>query len=313
MKTPILLIIFNRADTVQKVFQAIREVKPERLYVACDAPRANIEGETQKCNEAKNIITMVDWDCQVKTMFLTHNQGPKDAPYQFIKWFFENETEGIILEHDCLPSSDFFGYCQELLERFRDDDRIGIISGTNFTPQSSQQKSYHASKYTHIWGWASWRRTIQKYDLELNIDDPKELINSTFVSKSERNYWTTILQQLNRNELMTWDYFLAFSIWKHKMVNIIPSRNLVSNIGFGELALNTTDLNSPMANMKRESIMPLQHSQLVPYESVREVKCSDDDAFFRQIIMSGKGTVRFYVKILLKRLGVFDALLKMKR
>lgn len=312
MKTPVLLIVFNRADTVEKVFQTIREAKPERLYVACDAPRTNVEGEAQKCDQAKSIVNKVDWSCQVETMFLTQNEGPKLAPYKFIKWFFENESEGVVLEHDCLPAPDFFAYCEELLEKFRDDDRIGIISGTNFTPQNRDIKSYHMSKYLHIWGWASWRRTIDRYDLNPIADDPKALINNTFASTNEKSYWTTILRQLRKNQLMTWDYFLAFSVWKHNMVNIVPSRNLVSNIGFGKLALNTTDINSPMANMKAESIMPIIHSQLPTYLKINELNCPDDDAFFRKIIMSDRGVLRFYIKLLLKRMGIFNAMLRMR-
>ena len=111
--TPVLFVIFNRPDTTQKVFNAIRQAKPKQLFVAADGPREGKEGEKEKCEQVREIIEQIDWDCEVKTLFRDKNLGCKIAVSSAIDWFFENVEEGIILEDDCLPSQSFFWYCQE--------------------------------------------------------------------------------------------------------------------------------------------------------------------------------------------------------
>ena len=128
----ILFLIFNRPDTTQRVFNEIRRVKPTKLFVAADGPRKNKEGETERCQAARDIINQVDWDCDLHKLFRDKNLGCKMAVSSAINWFFENVEEGIILEDDCLPHPTFFRFCQELLGKYRDDERVMVISGDNF-------------------------------------------------------------------------------------------------------------------------------------------------------------------------------------
>ena len=166
--SPILFLIFNRPETTKKVFSAIKEVQPPRLYIAADGPRSEQPDEADHCELARTIATKVDWDCEVKTLFRDQNLGIRIAVSQAIDWFFEQEPEGIILEDDCLPDQSFFWFCKELLEKYRNDTRIMHIGGTNFQfGKNRTNYSYYFSRYAHIWGWASWRRAWEYYDEKL--------------------------------------------------------------------------------------------------------------------------------------------------
>ena len=310
LHTPILFIIFNRIDTAQKVFEAIRRIQPEKLYIACDGPRENKNVEYVACQQTRRLASLVDWPCQVKTLFLDKNLGPSLGPYTFIKWFFEQEEQGIILEHDCLPHPDFFPYCEELLNKYKDNQNIGAISGPNFIPDLQSLYSYSFTIYNHIWGWATWRRTIDKYTLDLSDISTKELndmLKRNFPSFKERLYWKTIFKQIRKNEIPTWDYYLTFSLWFNNLLAISPTKNLVTNIGFGEGAVNTTDKNSPLANRPVYPIMPLAHNEMFIPNKKEESK------YFEKFIMENKGELYLYSKIFLKKIGVFNTIMKIKK
>lgn len=169
--SPVLFTIFNRPDTTQLVFEKIREFKPSKLYIAADGPRADREGEDALCRETRGVIN-VDWDCEVQYLYRSENLGCKLGMSGAIKWFFENEPEGIVLEDDCLPGEDFFRFCDTLLEKYRDDTRVAHIAGTRMTLNDKfGDATYYFSKYTHIWGWASWRRVWKNYDENLTMKD----------------------------------------------------------------------------------------------------------------------------------------------
>lgn len=156
LKTAVLFLVFNRPETTKTVFEAIRKAKPKRLYIAADGPRKHREGENEKVSSVRQIVTYVDWPCDVKTLFRDENLGCKSAVSGAITWFFNHEEEGIILEDDCLPHPDFFPFCESLLKRYANDERIWVITGNNF--QNGIQRgeaSYYFSRYNHVWGWAS--------------------------------------------------------------------------------------------------------------------------------------------------------------
>ena len=167
---PVLFLIFNRADTTRQVFEAIERVKPKKLYVAGDGPRADVDSDPEKCRQARQIATSVTWDCEVNTLFQSQNIGCKYGVSSGIDWFFKREEMGIILEDDTVPSQSFFFFCQELLEKYRHDHRIMHINGTNFFWNDIQHPnaSYFFSQYGNIWGWATWRRAWELYDVNLS-------------------------------------------------------------------------------------------------------------------------------------------------
>lgn len=168
MSTPIALIIFNRPDLTIRVFSKIARAKPKTLFVIADGPRSDHPGDIKKCAEARSIIESVDWDCTVHKNYSDINLGCGRRLASGISWVFEKVEEAIILEDDCLPHPTFFRFCKELLERYRDDERIMQINGQNFQHKSMRTSySYLFSYSNNCWGWATWRRAWQHFDMEM--------------------------------------------------------------------------------------------------------------------------------------------------
>jgi len=267
-KTPILFLVFNRLDTALKVFAEIKKQKPQYLYIAADGPRKGKIGEDNLCAEVRDsVLNQIDWDCELKTLFREENLGCGVAVSSAITWFFEHVEEGIILEDDCLPHTDFFCYCSDLLKRYKNENNISIISGCNFQNGILRgEGSFYFSSYTHIWGWATWRRTWEKYSFTLggiNRDKLDEQLKSFFCRKSERDYWLNIYDSMILKKIDTWDYQLVLCMFFYEKLSIIPNINLISNIGFGENSTHTVDANSPFASNKISEIYPIVYPHII--------------------------------------------------
>ena len=155
---PVLFCIFNRPELTARVFESIRARQPHQLFIASDGPRDSNSDDVTKVEAARQIVSRVDWECDVSTRFLSENLGCKHAMSSAISWAFEKTEDLIILEDDCLPHASFFGYCDSLLDRYRNEDSVMMISGNNFQPSRRSDASYYFSRWTHIWGWATWKR-----------------------------------------------------------------------------------------------------------------------------------------------------------
>lgn len=264
---PILFIIFNRVDTTQRVFEEIRKQKPKYLFVAADGPRKNRQDDIENCEKTREIISRIDWGCQVKTLFRNENLGCGKAVSGAISWFFGNVDMGIILEDDCLPHSDFFPYCEELLLKYKDEEKIKVISGDNFQKGRKRgEQSYYFSAYPHIWGWASWKRTWKEYDYSLDSISKKEfrsILKDYFSNSFEREFWYDKFILSKKHYYNTWDYQLSFCIWKNRGLNIIPNVNLITNIGFGNNSTHTNNPNSVYSNIPTNRILPLSFSNSI--------------------------------------------------
>ena len=264
--TPVLFLIFNRPDTTEKVFQQIRAARPARLFVSADGPRKNKDGERQRCEEARKIIGMVDWKCELKTRFSDDNLGCRVAVSSAIDWFFDYVEEGIILEDDCLPDSSFFPFCEALLAKYRDDQRIMHIGGTNFQDGRVRGNgSYYFSRITHIWGWATWRRAWEKYDVTVSTFDEfivNNRIADIFPERRTQKYLLRDFHQVHANKKDTWDIQWTYCTMVNNGLAIIPNQNLVSNIGFGIHASHTT-LHDPLANRPTGAAGALVHPRFV--------------------------------------------------
>jgi len=268
LNTAILFLLFNRADTTCQIFKAIRQAKPCRLYIAADGPRSNVENEKLKCEETRKIATAVDWQCEVRTLFREKNLGCRQAVSSAIDWFFENEEQGIILEDDCLPSQSFFWYCQELLEHYKNDERIMVIAGSNFQKgEKVTGHSYYFSRYNHCWGWAAWRRSWKFYDHEMScwpeFRTEQGLRDVAGGSKLFVRYWQRIFDSVAAYEIDSWAYIWTFSCWAQRGLTCLPNVNLVRNIGFGEGATHTKNADSPFCIEAHEISLPLRHPELV--------------------------------------------------
>jgi len=261
--SPVLFIIFNRPETTKVVFETIRKAQPAKLYIAADGPRHVKTGEYERCQAARNIAINVDWECDVQLLFRDTNLGCKVAVSSAIDWFFENVEEGIILEDDCVPDISFFRYCDELLAYYRSDERIMHIGGNNFQfGRTRGNGSYYFSHYNHIWGWASWRRAWKHYDVEMKAFPEfleQNKIKDIFDSEEHSNYWLKIFFATYQGKVNTWDYQWTFAVWEQNGLSIAPQNNLISNIGFGSESTHQLDVNSPLANIKTQPMICIQH------------------------------------------------------
>lgn len=234
--TPVLLIAFSRPDTAQQVFNAIRKARPGKFYFSVDGPRPGREEDVQNCQATRDIIKQVDWDCQVFTNFPEKNLGCAVGVSSAITWAFTNEDRLIILEDDTVPALSFFPFCEELLEKYLHDTRICMISGNNYTPEANgTEDSYFFSYYGHIWGWATWKRAWDKFDLKMSdwrIFRDTNQIQNVFPGKKEQKYFTRFYDVFLINKYKgTWDYQWFYCRLKELGLSIIPKNNLVSNIG----------------------------------------------------------------------------------
>lgn len=272
LTAPVLFMIFSRPSTTQLVFNEIRKAKPYRLFVAADGPREGREGEAEKCQQARDIIKQVDWNCEVKTLFREKNLGSKKAGISAINWFFENIGEGIILEDDCLPSQSFFWFCQELLEKYRDDARIMHIAGMTYAEKKNNinNYSYHFVRVGGIWGWATWQRAWKFYDSEMKSwpEAKKENILKDLFTGEKQLYslyksWFDEVYN-NTDACDCWDYQWTYTKLINNSINIMPQKNLITNIGFGTGAAHTSEGKNKFERIKRcELDFPLRHPKFV--------------------------------------------------
>jgi hypothetical protein len=268
LQTPVVLTIFNRPDSTKKVFESIREAKPPKLLIIADAPRADRPNEEEKCAAARACVEQVDWDCEVLKNYSLVNLGPIKRITSGLDWVFNTVEEAIILEHDCVPDITFFCFCQELLEYYKHDERVMSICGQNIQfGRKRTEYSYYFSRYYHSWGWATWKRAWQYYDLQMKLWPEvrdKGLLKNILGDSRAVKYWTRFFQASYAEQLNSWDYQWTFACWIQNGLTILPDRNLVSNIGFVPDAVNTTDVDSHYANMPIEPMnFPLKHPPFI--------------------------------------------------
>ena len=261
--TPILLITFRRPETTAKVFEKIRLIKPSKLYLVSDGFRENFQEEKKKILRTRELIKNVDWPCKVKTLFRSKNLGCKKRVSDAINWFFKNEKYGIILEDDCLPHLDFFSFCQNLLNFYYNEKKVLAITGMNY--QDGQRRgsaSYYFSKYNHCWGWATWRRAWDYYQEDILFWPAWQKSNSwkkLNSNKYEKKYWEQIFDRVYNGKIDSWAYPWTASVWYQDGLTATPNVNLVSNIGFGEDAVHTKDIDNKANNMKTYELKNIKH------------------------------------------------------
>jgi hypothetical protein len=260
---PVALLIFNRPGTTARVFEAVRKVRPRRMLVVADGPRPEVAGETELCTRARHITEDVDWPCEVSRAYSDVNLGCKRRISSGVDWVFEHVSEAIFLEDDCLPSPSFFPYCAELLARYRDEERVMHIGGSNLNFGRRDRYSYFFSRYPHIWGWASWRRSWAGYDPDLREwceAGDKAAFLEPFTEEPERAYWRRVWDESASGRLDTWDFQWAFACIQAGGLSINPNANLVSNLGYAEGATHTETANDELADIPASSLeTPLRH------------------------------------------------------
>lgn len=262
VNSPIAYIVFNRPRHTRETFETIRAQQPTQLFIIADGPRVGHPTDRDRCQEVREIVSNIDWPCKVHRLYADQNMGCKLRVSSGLTWVFEQVESAIILEDDCVPHPDFFTFCDELLDRFAHDPLVGVITGNNF--QNGKKRgnaSYYFSKYNHCWGWATWRRAWEGYQVDIPYW-PAWKISADWTKKMpnpiERKVWTNILDRVWRGEVDTWDYQWTAWVWRKGMLTATPNVNLVTNIGFGPDATHTV-AEDDIGGLATDSLGPLIH------------------------------------------------------
>ena len=243
ISSPIVYIIFNRPRHTRETFAVIEKLQPTSLLIIADGPRPGHPTDVQRCHEVREIVELINWPCEVHRNYADENLGCRHRVTTGLDWAFSIVDRAIILEDDCLPHSDFFVFCANLLEKYQHDERVFVVTGNNFQRGRKRgSASYYFSKYNHVWGWATWRRAWLKNSKQLSFwpewKKSEEWKKHT-PDRIERTYWNDIFDRMYRNEIDTWDYTWMASVWFHNGLTATPNVNLVTNIGFGPEATHT--------------------------------------------------------------------------
>jgi archaellum component FlaF (FlaF/FlaG flagellin family) len=248
IQSPILIIAFNRPEVTRETFKYIEAAKPSILYIAVDGSRENVEGEKQKVDEVKKILSTISWDCDVHYKINSKNLGAEVTVSSAISWVFEKEEFAIILEDDIVAPMSFLSFAQEMLVKYKDHEEIATVTGSNFTPiPFPNNEDYCFAKYGHSWGWATWKRAWQNFDLNLAVDPAHlkdDFLRSISVNDREARYLKKQFSKLIQNGPgnSTWDYTANYFLRSNNKLSIIPRVNLTSNIGvFGLHAKGKTE------------------------------------------------------------------------
>jgi len=278
LRLPVLLTAFKRYDTARLVMEAIREARPPRLYMACDGPRN--EAERERTERVRTLVELVDWPCELHTLFHEKNKGTKYGMVENMNWFFDHEPEGIVLEDDIVPAQSFFWFAQELLEKYRDDERIWAIIGNNLATgglrTDPQGYWFMAHGYGAYSGWAGWRRSWERFDMDMK-DWPEvrsqRWFKDYFLSHSERQEVTKLFEYTWNGTISgAWDYQFDYAKMKARAVNIIPNVNLCRNVGFGDDATHSVSLRDPRNQLHlHEAAWPLEHPAAITVDPQRNL------------------------------------------
>lgn len=268
VKNAVAILTFNRIHTTKKLLELMKIIKPSRLYVIIDAPRKNHDGEVEQVNAVKQLFeNEIDWNCEVKKNYAEENMGTCMRQYTGFSWVFENEEQAIILEDDCIPNIDFFRFCDEMLEKYKNDERVMMVSGSNYLKKWDSGYSYHFSSMGGIWGWGTWRRAWEKYDVDIkawgDLALRKNIHNKLGweMYQHRKEAWDSLY--MNSSKAKTWDFQWWFARTINNGLTILPNVNLVSNIGFDSSAVHTT-ASSPNVNLEVYSMkFPMKEPDFV--------------------------------------------------
>ena len=263
LATPVAFFVFNRPEYTRRVWTAICKAKPAILLIVADGPRCDRPDDNSHCNEVRRIVTgEIDWPCDRRLLFAETNLGCRARVASGLRWVFNEAEEAIIIEDDCLPDPTFFPFCQELLVRYRTDERIGMIAGTNYRPLSAETShaSYFASRHFSIWGWATWRRTFAGYNELMpawrTISHPQDL-SPLVPLRTMRRLLITMFDLAREGGIDSWDIAWGHHLLNLRALSLVPAQNLVTNIGIEGTRGRSGDSNQlrPIAPLP----FPLRH------------------------------------------------------
>ena len=266
VETPVSLFIYKRPNHTAKVLERIEKANPQLLLVVGDGPKNSAEEE--KCRKTRELVEDVSSDVEVRTNFAAENLGLRERFVSGLRWVFEQTDEAIILEDDTLPDPSFFSFCDELLEQYRGDNRVWDIAGSNHLGTWKRDGyDYHFSHYGGIWGWATWRESWEEYDPNMELwesETVRDRIRDVLSDDDQYRYAKRVYEDTKTENIDTWDYQWGFSRHRNNGLSVVPSENLVKNIGFDQTATHTTDPSHGFARKETSSLSPpLSHPPFI--------------------------------------------------
>jgi hypothetical protein len=240
LNTPVVLIIYKRSATLQKIINELRNVNAKKIYVVADGPKN--KDEIEDIISARKEIDLIDWDANIIKIYSEENLGLYSRVISGLDVVFENETKAIILEDDCIPNRSFFSFTSKLLDVYLETKEIAIISGTNLGINMDFNHDYDFVNYPLIWGWATWRRTWHQYrqiqPLKLNPID-KAKINKLLNDKVASFHWINLFKKIENNKHKSWAHEMVYYLFTDSKLSVIPKLNMVSNHGIDAHATHT--------------------------------------------------------------------------
>jgi len=277
---PVLLIFFCRADKFEKVFEQVRLARPSKLYLYQDGPRNDKDMPgILRCRE---IAELIDWECEIHMWYQESNVGCDPSEYISQRWMFEQEEMGIVLEDDDIPSQSFFPFCKELLEKYKDDERINMICGMNNTDISQHvNDSYLFTTKGSCWGWASWKRVVMQWDENypwLESEQDMRNLRGQRLEEHEFKSLVNYVQQHKKSGKAHYETIGGMDVYLYNRLNIVPKYNMITNIGIGEGATHgptstqvLSKRSAKLFNKKRYEIeFPLKHPKYMMPDYVFE-------------------------------------------
>ena len=266
---PVIFLVFNRPEHTRESLAAIRRARPARLLVVADGPRADVLTDASACAEVRRIIQDgIDWPTEASFNFADANMGLRPRVSSGLTWAFEQVESAVIIEDDCLVEESFFRFCSEMLEKYRDDERVGCVNGCSLLPPGfALDTSYCFTKWPNPWGWATWRRAWRFYDAPMRLF-ARALADGSFAAwfphLRNRLFWERRMERMYEGRQSSWAYIWWLTCWSNSMLAINPVVNLVRNTGFGEGSTHTPDPDDWMARLSvGEMSFPLRHPECV--------------------------------------------------
>ena len=262
----VALIMFNRPDLTERVAQRILEAKPRALYLIADGPRPAVPEDSDLCEQTRHAVLALPWECPVHILFADENLGLRARVSSGLDWLFSQEDEAIIMEDDCLADASFFPFATELLDRYRNEPRVGVISGNNFLRgKRVSDDSYFFSSDVRIWGWATWARVWKDFSEE-GLDYPWNAVEAREVVRNipSPGRRRALLRDAERaHRINSWALPFVLHSARRNYLSAVPAVNLVSNVGFGARSTHTK-FESFTAEVEIDSIsFPLAHPEKV--------------------------------------------------
>lgn len=314
--TPILLITFNRPDHVRQVLAEILKQEPQELYICQDGAREGNDMDRIKCQEVRDVINELTSAYAIEhknfalhTLYQEKNLGCGPGPAAGITWFFEHVEMGIIMEDDCMPHSDFFAFCEDMLNRYNENSTVQFINATLYHDRWQCDDSYGFSRYMVTGAWAAWRETWQGFDLDMHSwnawqfrKQVKRLTNST----TEANWWYWKLKEIQADvsKKSYWDYQMQMHLFRNNAVTIHPHKNLISNIGFDAEGTHTLS-NDGRGDKKVYPILPLAHPDNITIDNALDVNCFGKT----QKLPAYQNAIQFVYQYMLHSKGILHSVL----